>query len=127
MLRRYLEIQRLRFPDRLTWTVEVAEDARRAAIPVLLLQPLAENAVRHGIAPTPAGGRIHVRAQREGDSLRVEIVNTGVLPARVEHGIGLGNTIARLEQLYGDGQHFDLRQRGDAVVATVTIPWAEVA
>jgi two-component system LytT family sensor kinase len=127
MLRRYLEIQRLRFPDRLTYAVEVTEEARRAAIPVLLLQPLAENAVRHGIAPSAEGGRVHVRAFREGEQLRVEIVNTGRLPAHVDHGIGLANTVARLEQLYGADQAFELCQRGDAVVARLSIPWAEVA
>lgn len=127
MLRRYLEIQRLRFPDRLTVEVEVADDARRGAIPVLLLQPLVENAVRHGIGATAAPGRIHVRAFRDGGKLRVEVRNTGRLPARVEQGIGLANTVARLEQLYGREQRFELAQAGDGVVASVTIPWTEVA
>ena len=124
MLARYLEIQRLRFPDRLTSSIDVAPDAAGAAVPVLLLQPLAENAIRHGIARSEAPGRVTVRAFREGDSLRLEMFNSGRLDPAREHGIGLSTTIARLEQLYGARQSFSLRQEDGGVLASVTIPWS---
>jgi two-component system LytT family sensor kinase len=127
MLARYLEIQRLRFPDRLTCTIDVAEGARRAAVPVLLLQPLAENAIRHGIAKSEAPGRVTMRAFREGESLRVEMFNTGRLDPEPGRGIGLSITIARLEELYGERQSFALRQEDGGVLAALSIPWSPVS
>jgi two-component system, LytTR family, sensor kinase len=126
MLRRYLEIQRLRFSDRLTFEIDVAGDAQRAAMPVLLLQPLAENAIRHGIAGSAGPGRVAVRAFRQDGTLRIEMFNSGRLPARLVRGIGLSNTVARLEQLYGGDQRFELRGTPEGVVAEVTIPWTEL-
>ena len=127
MLRRYLEIQRLRFADRLSFEIDVAREADRAAIPVLLLQPLAENAIRHGIARVAAPGSVRLRAFRDGDTLRIEMLNSGRLDRGAVHGIGLSNTVARLEQLYGREQRFELRQSEEGVLARVSIPWSEVA
>jgi two-component system LytT family sensor kinase len=127
MLRQYLEIQRLRFPDRLTYEIEVAPEARRAAVPVLLLQPLAENAIRHGIAGSTGAGRVHLRVFRQDDTLRVEMQNSGRLGDTHGRGIGIANTVARLEQLYGEHQAFELTGESDGVMARVTIPWSEVA
>jgi len=105
----------------------VAPDARRAAIPVLLLQPLAENAIRHGIARSEAPGRVWARAFRVDAGLRIEMFNTGRLTANLEHGIGLTNTLARLEQLYGTHPQFELVEHDGGVLARLTIPWSEVA
>jgi two-component system, LytTR family, sensor kinase len=127
MLRRYLEIQRVRFADRLTFEIDVGQGAGRAAVPVLLLQPLAENAICHGIARSASPGSVRVRAFRDGGALRIEMLNSGRLPSRVEYGIGLSNTVARLTQLYGDQQRFELGQGADGVLVSVTIPWNEVA
>ena len=127
MLRRYLEIQRLRFPDRLSFDIDVSAEARSAAVPVLLLQPLAENAIRHGVARSAGPGRVTVRAYRREGVLRIEISNTGRLAGDAVRGIGLSNTVARLEELYGGGQRFDLHESADGVTAEVTIPWSEVA
>lgn len=79
VLRRYLEIQHSRFPDRMSFSVDLAPEARRAAIPTLLLQPLAENAVRHGIALSATPGVVEVRAFRSGGQLNIEVFNSGVL------------------------------------------------
>lgn len=125
--RRYLEIQRTRFPDRMTYEIAVAPDALRAAVPTLILQPLAENAIRHGVAQSAAAGRVEIRAFREDDNLRLDVFNTGKLAAGHTLGIGLRNTIARLRHLYGDHQPFGIRQAELGVVASVTIPWSEVA
>jgi hypothetical protein len=124
MLGRYLEIQRLRFADRLTYTIDVADDARGAAVPVLLLQPLAENAIRHGIARSDAPGRVSVAAARDGDMLRISVFNTGRVAEGAEHGIGLATTVARLAQLYGEGRWFELAPCDGGVLATVTLPWS---
>ncbi len=127
MLGRYLEIQRLRFEDRLTFEIDLAADTRRAAVPALLLQPLVENAIRHGIARADAPGRVSVRAFRHEGALRIEVFNTGRLDAEAAHGIGLSNTVARLEQLYGDPPRFELREEAGGVMARITLPWSETS
>jgi sensor histidine kinase YesM len=127
MLRRYLEIQRMRFPDRLTFTIEIDADVRRAAIPVFILQPLAENAIRHGVAQSSGAGVVNVRAFRESSQLRIEIFNSGRVSESSGNGIGLRNTRERLQQLFGDAQQFDLRNAGDGVIASISIPFAEAS
>jgi len=126
MLRRYLEIQRVRFADRMTYTIDVDPAARTAALPTLILQPLAENAIRHGIARSAAAGVVSVKAFRENGCLRVDVGNTGSLAAGDSGGIGLRNTRERLRQLYGDDHGFSLTQSAEGVVASLRIPWSEL-
>jgi hypothetical protein len=130
VLRRYLEIQHVRFPDRMTFSIDLAPEARRAAVPVLLLQPLAENAVRHGIARSAGPGVIEVRAFRDAGRLRIDIYNSGSIaaPAAADvPGIGLPNTRARLQHLYGADGSFALAPAGTGVLASLSLPWSEVA
>ena len=124
-LRRYLEIQRMRFADRLRYEILVEDDAGSAMLPTLILQPLAENAVRHGISRSAGEGRIDVRAFRQNGLLRVEMFNTGTLSDGEGPGIGLQNTRERLRQMYGDKHHFDLRAAEGGVLASLSIPWSQ--
>jgi two-component system LytT family sensor kinase len=126
ILGRYLEIQQVRFADRLSIRIDVPAEVRRAAVPVLLLQPLAENAIRHGIAPSASAGRVEVQARRAGGRLLIEIFNSGRLSPGSPRGIGVRNTEERLRQLYGDEQTFALTQTEDGVLAALSIPWSEV-
>jgi two-component system LytT family sensor kinase len=126
VLRRYLEIQRSRFADRMSYSIDIDPAVRAAAVPTLILQPLAENAIRHGIACSAAGGSVSVRAFRENGSLRVDITNTGSLTAEGSHGIGLRNTRERLQQLYGESSGLSLHQTDDGVVASLRVPWSEI-
>jgi signal transduction histidine kinase len=126
VLRRYLEIQHSRFPDRMSFSIDLAPEARRAAVPTLLLQPLAENAVRHGIAPSAGPGVVEVRAFRSGGRLNIEVFNSGIL-GRPSSGIGVRNTQDRLRHLYGDEARFDLTSADGGVRASLSIPWSEVA
>lgn len=123
-LRRYFDIQRMRFSDRLTLDIEIADDVKNVPVPTFILQPLAENAIRHGISRSAGEGRIEVRATREDDVVRIEMFNTGALDDAHERGVGLTNTTARLQQLYGAGNHFALASRGGGVVAAISIPWS---
>jgi LytS/YehU family sensor histidine kinase len=127
MLRRYLEIQQGRFPDRLTFSIDVASDVRRATVPTFILQPLAENAIRHGIARSAGAGVVNVRAFREKDQVLIEMFNSGTLSPSADAGIGLGNTRERLRQLYGNAQRFELRNENGGVLASLRIPMREVA
>jgi hypothetical protein len=127
ILQRYLEIQHSRFPDRMSFSIDLAPEARRAAVPTLLLQPLAENAVRHGIATMASPGVVEIRAYRSGGQLHIDVFNSGVLGDMSRGGIGLQNTNERLRHLYGDGARLDLASANGGVRASVSIPWSEVA
>jgi hypothetical protein len=129
VVERYLAIQRLRFGARLAYTIDASREAARARVPVLLLQPLVENAVTHGVAQSEAPGTVSVRAAREDGSLVVEVFNTGRLRAEAPRGIGLSATADRLAQMFGAAASFTLAPaEGRAgVVARVTIPWSAVA
>lgn len=127
MLERYLEIESARFPDRMSFSLRVDEDAGRAAVPILILQPLAENAVRHGIARTDAAGSIEVEASRVGERLHIQMRNSGSLDGTRADGIGLRNTRERLACLYGGGGHFRLFEHAGSVLAVLDLPWTAVA
>lgn len=107
---RYIQLQLVRFDDRLQVRVHADPDAMTAAVPTFLLQPLLENAIRHGTSKLSTAGLIELSAWRSGDRLHVRVCDNGPgLPrgwSLDRHlGIGLGNTRARLEQLYGKGEY----------------------
>jgi two-component system LytT family sensor kinase len=110
LLAHYIEIQQIRFQDRLSVSFRIDPDARHALVPNLMLQPLVENAIRHGIAPRAAPGHVVVTASRNGDRLELSVVDDGVGEnPRADHrdGVGLGNTRARLLSLYGSDHRFE--------------------
>jgi len=125
--RRYLEIEQIRFGDRLSVVEDVEPAALSARVPPLLLQPLVENAVQHGIMPREDGGTLRIEARRVGQHLLLRISDDGPGPpgpADAGSGVGLSNTRARLESLYGDEHRFALeRADGGGCVARVEIPF----
>lgn len=126
MLELYAQIMQERFADRvaLTWNVDSA--ALGGAIPALLLQPLLENAFKHGVERSRDAVRIEIEARREGERLHIAIRNTGsILGSDREEGVGLRNCRERLSVLYGDAANLQLTQVADAVEASVTLPWQE--
>jgi sensor histidine kinase YesM len=131
----YLEIERVRFQDRLTTSVEVDTAALDAPVPNLILQPIVENALRHGIAQTRGPGRVEISAKRENDSLRIRVRDNGpglIAITRpddgLKEGLGLSNTRARLEQLYGAAHRFELENApGGGLIVTLEIPAAKGA
>ncbi len=122
---RYLEIQRQRFSDRLDTKIDAGADVARAHVPVLLLQPLVENAVRHGVERASGRGVIEVRAARQGDELVVEVFNSGPAPGAGDAGIGLDNTRARLGQLFPGACSLELVAVDGGALARVRIPHRE--
>lgn len=113
LLAPYLEIQRIRFGERLRVEVDVPAAARTALVPTLLLQPLVENAVEHGVSRRTGAAAIRLRASCAGERLRLEITDDGPGPAPGEDdGIGLANTRERLARLYGSAHRFELTPAG---------------
>ena len=130
-LERYLEIERIRFRNRLEVDIAIDDDALEAQVPSLILQPIVENAVRHGIEPQARSGRIELRGVREGGTIVVTVCDngTGIPPGGPKReGIGLANTRARLAELYGDQQHFELVNRAEGgLCVRMVIPFNTAA
>jgi len=129
LLDRYVDIQRARFGDRLDVRVHADAGVRRALVPHLILQPLVENSIRHGLAARVKAGRIDVRAARQGDDLVLDVEDDGTglkSEAGAREGVGLGNMRARLQELYGARHSVEIRNAdaGGALVRIV-IPWQE--
>ncbi|HEY7642306.1 MAG TPA: histidine kinase [Steroidobacteraceae bacterium] len=126
MLELYAQIMQERFADRVALAWNVDEGALAGAIPALLLQPLLENAFKHGVERSRDAVRIAIEGRREGDRLRIAIRNTGsTLASGFSEGVGLRNCRERLAVLYGDAALLELRQLPDAVEAAVTLPWQD--
>ena len=125
MLENYLQILKIRFGERLRWTMDVPEDVRGLAFPPMLLQPLVENAVRHGIELKIGGGEIVIRAVIKNTGLCIEVNDSGVglsSDANVG-GTGLANVRARLATLFGEAGKLTLENNAKVgVTATLELP-----
>jgi two-component system, LytTR family, sensor kinase len=132
-LSKYLEIEQTRFRDRLTVVFDIQADTLDALVPNLLLQPLVENAIKHGIGPRPTPGQIAVRARHNGAMLELDVQDNGVglSAARLtdfNRGVGLSNTRSRLDHLYGSLHRFEFRQPAEGgLLVCIAIPMAELA
>ena len=130
-LKLYLDIEKMRFEDRLRTEFRIDDDAASACLPSMLLQPLVENAIKYAVSPQESGAEISVSAQRKGDRLRITVADTGpglpygvdpdgvigvahqgtTVDTRQSTGVGLANIRERLAQAYGESQRFEIRSR----------------
>lgn len=122
-IEQYLGIMEVRYSDRLRITWTVPDDLRGARVPSFVLQPLVENAIRHGIAKRTEAGRIEIAARRAGDRLVLTVTDDGPGPNGAGDGMGLANTRERLQRLYGDAT-VALAPQHPGAVATITMPLA---
>lgn len=122
----YLALMAIRMGPRLAVQVDLPAALRDVPVPPLLLQPLVENAIRHGLEPKVEGGRIEIAAARDGDRLRLSVRDTGVGPGAVATagtGFGLRQVRERLATLYGSRAAFELRAAADGgTLALLTLP-----
>ena len=128
----YLGIQRTRFKDRLTTRIYIAPDTLDCAVPSLILQPIVENAIRHGIGQRVGSDNIEIESRREGDTLCIDVRNRNSTLAAgpadsAGHGIGLSNTRLRLKELYGDDAEVRLDMIWpEGVACRIRIPFREL-
>ncbi len=125
----YLDIEKVRFGRRLATNIEIAPEVLDCKVPNLILQPLVENAIRHGLSKQLTAGRINIHAGRENGWLKVEIADNGKgienknLDKALTSGLGLSNTRARLEQIYGDNFRFSLQNAAEGgLLVTLRLP-----
>jgi two-component system LytT family sensor kinase len=128
-IRKYLDIQQRRFGQRLRYRIEIPASLSKAQVPDFIVQPLVENAIKHGIAKRAKGGELTLSAARSGTGLLICIANDGPpLPDLVREGVGLSNTRRRLAALYGQAQSLTLQNNADGgVLATISVPYREEA
>lgn len=129
LLQKYLDIERIRFGERLTVTYAIEAESLAARVPSLVLQPLVENAIEHGLAPTSRPGRVAISCRREEGMLWLEVRDDGVGVSEggveaLQKGIGLSNTRSRLQHLYGPAHRLQFVREGSrGLLVRVGLPW----
>jgi len=127
LLRSYLDLIAMRMGPRLAWSIDAPDELARLNIPPMLLQPIVENAIKHGLEPSMDGGRVDISARRDGDALVLSVVDTGlgVAPMRGagSTGLGLPNVRARLAALFGDAASLRMTDNSPSGTrVTITLP-----
>ncbi len=125
LIRAYLDIFKVRMEDRLHYTIDVADDIKDLPFPSMLIQPIVENAIKHGLEPKIDGGEIRIKAVKTSNLLRWEIADTGLgLSDKTELGIGISNIIERIESLYGDdGQLIMEENKPSGLKVIIEVPY----
>jgi len=127
-LSKYLQIEQTRFADRLVVRFDIQPETLDTLVPNLILQPLVENAIKHGVAKKTGPGHIDISARREGDKLRMEVRDDGVglsedALTALQKGIGVSTTRARLQHLFGADYRFEFHRQAAGLLVVVSIPW----
>jgi signal transduction histidine kinase len=127
-LSKYLEIERTRFADRLTVGFDVHAETLDAQVPTLLLQPLVENAIKHGISKKGGTGHIHVTVRRDHDKLWIEVRDNGAglsetALTALQKGLGVSTTRVRLQHLFGADYRFEFHRLAEGLAVVVAVPW----
>jgi signal transduction histidine kinase len=127
-LQKYLEIEQTRFQDRLSVRFDIDPETLDAEVPRLLLQPLVENAIKHGVSPQPGEGLVQIASRRDGKNLWIEVSDNGVglsagARARLRSGVGLSNTRDRLECLYGTAHRIEFSEGTKGLAVRLQIPF----
>jgi sensor histidine kinase YesM len=127
-LAKYLQIEQTRFADRLIVKFDVSPETLDVRVPNLVLQPLVENAIKHGVARKAGPGHIHISAKRDGDKLLMEVRDDGVglsedALTALQKGIGVSTTRARLQHLFGADFRFEFHRQAAGLSVLVAVPW----
>lgn len=125
MIRAYLNIFKIRMGDRLRYNIDIPDTIKDFPFPPMLVQPLVENAIKHGLEPKIEGGELSIRGKEKGDNIQLEITDTGMgFNEGEDTGVGLSNVRERLQSLYGDKGHLILEEnRPSGLKAIIEIPY----
>ena len=131
-VKNYLDLERIRFEDRLKYKLDIDRSTQKIEIPPMMIQTLVENGIKHGVAKRTEGGEIHLKSKlittSNGPKLKIEIRNSGHFSEeqlKSSNGFGVSNTKHRLNLLFGDDAHFSIKnENGDTVLAEIEIPIA---
>jgi signal transduction histidine kinase len=131
-LQKYLEIEQTRFHDRLSVRFDIDPETLDAEVPRLILQPLVENAIKHGVSPKPGAGLVQISTKRQGENLWIEVSDNGVglsdgARARLRSGVGLSNTRDRLECLYGSAHQIEFSDESRGLAVRLQFPFHPAA
>ncbi|HVN94885.1 MAG TPA: histidine kinase [Syntrophorhabdaceae bacterium] len=128
MIRSYLNIQKIRMDERLSFTIEFPDALGQQPFPPMLIQPIVENAIKHGLEPTIDGGTVAVRATKQDGRIRIEVVDTGMgFSAYQKNGVGIANVKERLKLLFGENGRFTLEEnKPTGVRAVIEVPEHDV-
>ncbi len=123
----YLDIFKVRMGDRLKYSIDVSSDIKSLPFPSMLVQPIVENAIKHGLEPKVEGGEIFIQAMKSGRTIRWEIADTGLgLSEKENLGTGLSNIIDRIDSLYGsEGQVIMEENRPSGLKVIIEVPYAK--
>jgi two-component system LytT family sensor kinase len=127
-LAKYLEIEQLRFADRLVVRFDIEPETLDTRVPSFLLQPLVENAIKHGISKKAGPGHIDIRTRRDHDKLRIEVRDDGVglsetALTALQKGIGVSTTRARLQHQFGADYRFEFHRQEQGLAVVIALPW----
>jgi LytS/YehU family sensor histidine kinase len=131
-LQKYLDIEQTRFQDRLAVHYDIDPETLDAEVPRLILQPLVENAIKHGVSKRVGPGTIRIASDRKGDALWLEVRDNGAGMAaasgdQISSGVGLSNTRARLECLYGEAQGLEFSEGAEGLTVRMRLPFQRVS
>ncbi len=122
----YLDLEKIRFEERLNYTITTTTEAERVEIPPMMIQTLVENGIKHGISKSTSGGEINIDCRIDSDKLKITIINTGIFDEeqmKNSKGFGISNTIQRLNLLYGEESSFTIKNiNHNQVITEVKIP-----
>ena len=124
MIKAYLNIQKIRMGERLHFNIELPDAVRKLPFPPMLLQPLVENAIKHGLEPKMEGGEITIKVLKKNDLIRIEVMDTGLgFPSFQKVGVGIGNVRERIKLLYGEKGRLILEENEpNGVRAIIEVP-----
>lgn len=122
IVNKYLELESIHYEKRLEYTIVNDSDISQVKIPPMIIQLMAENAVKHGISQVKKGGTIEIHLSHDDDSLTIEVTNSGKLKQTESNGIGIRNATERIRILFDKEPDFNLRQEGEMVKSTLKLP-----
>jgi len=121
----YLKLEHLHMENRLSYKIDIAEDCKNCLIPPMIIQLLAENAIKHGLSKLPEGGKLSIEVSKDSDKLNITVINSGNYdssnPSNPE-GIGIKNILNRIELLYKKNSSFSINQLDDSVISKLILP-----